>query len=468
MYGTAEQVGLELVCPDCGTRTVVRPLLAESQEPGTEAELPLLHEEYGILEGVIQPAPDSPLVTQVYIPVVCPVCKTRMLATPEQVGQDLVCPDCQTRCRVPPPAVRPIAVEEAPRPREGPDAEYGLVAGVDQPPPGSEAYAEHVAIECPVCHTRLQFTLDRVGQTAVCPDCRVPLVVPPPKKVGWVERSEPHQASSPQEMVGLAALDPPYTRQGPVIEQPPRIERRYLVPSADRPSLPPHPFLTGVLRFPLYRDVLVRWLALSLTALPIAALGLSAAEIAMHGFQGYGAVVAVPMLAVTGFLAALWIAALGASLLVIVSETASGNDRVQQWPEMSFIDWIFDAAFPVNSLALAAVPGAGIAWLDPGNGPVYIGISIFVGFPVVFLSMLERDSCMSPWSTAILRSLWSGRRGWAIFYLETTLGIAAAVGLTIWLSSAVGGAMVLTIPFDLLILILYARLLGRLGCCLQV
>jgi hypothetical protein len=226
--------------------------------------------------------------------------------------------------------------------------------------------------------------------------------------------------------------------------------------------------LTGVLRFPLYRDVLVRWLALSLTALPIAALGLSAAEIAMHGFQGYGAVVAVPMLAVTGFLAALWIAALGASLLVIVSETASGNDRVQQWPEMSFIDWIFDAAFPVNSLALAAVPGAGIAWLDPGNGPVYIGISIFVGFPVVFLSMLERDSCMSPWSTAILRSLWSGRRGWAIFYLETTLGIAAAVGLTIWLSSAVGGAMVLTIPFDLLILILYARLLGRLGCCLQV
>ncbi len=407
---------------------------------------------------------------QVYIPVICPICKTRMLATPEQVGQELVCPDCQTCCRVPPPVERPTVAHQMPRPREGPDAEYGLVAGVDQPPPGSEAYAEHVAIACPVCHTRLHFTLDRVGQMAVCPDCLVPLVVPrpKPKKVGWVERSEPHQTRPPQETVGLAPLDPPYQRQPqtltPVIDGPPKIQRRYLVPSADRPSLPPHPFLTGVFRFPFYPGVLSRWLAISLAAWLIAVLGRSAAELAM---QGYGALVAVPMLAATGFLTALWIAALGSCFLVIVSETASGNDRIQQWPEMNFIDLICDAAFPVNSLALAAVPGAGIAWLDPGNGPLYVGVSIFVGFPVVFLSMLESGSRMSPWSTAILRSLRTGRRGWAIFYLETAVGMAAAVGLTMGLSPTPGDAIVLNIPFDLLILIVYARLLGRLGWYLQ-
>jgi hypothetical protein len=99
---------------------------------------------------------------------------------------------------------------------------------------------------------------------------------------------------------------------------------------------------------------------------------------------------------------------------------------------------------------------------------VYVGISILVGFPVVFLSMLERDSCMSLGSTAILRSLWEGGRGWAIFYLETTLGIAAAVGLAMWLSPTLGDAIFWTIPFDLLILIVYARLLGRLGWYLQV
>jgi uncharacterized CHY-type Zn-finger protein len=436
---------------------------------------PPVAEEYALLEGVIQPAPDSPLVTQVYIPVICGVCKTRMLATPEQVGQELTCPDCQTRCRVPPPAERPASAEETPRPREGPDAEYGLVAGVDQPPPGSEAYAEHVAIECPVCHTRLHFTLDRVGQTAICPDCLVPLVVPQPKKkVGWVERSEPHQTNAPEEtgssedLAGPAAPDPSSKRKRqaptPLIGRPPQIDRRYLVPTADRPSLPPHPFLTGVLRFPFYRGVLVRWLAFWLTALPVAALGLSAAQIAM---QGYGAMVGVPMLAAAGFLAAWWIAALGASFLAVVNETASGNDDIQAWPELNFIDSIFEAVFPINSLAMAAVPGAGIAWLDPANGPIYVAISILAGFPVVFLSMLERGSCMSPWSTAVLQSLWTGRRAWTIFYLETTAGVVAAAGLTVGLSPPLVNAILWTIPLDLVVLIVYARLLGRLGWCLQ-
>jgi DNA-directed RNA polymerase subunit RPC12/RpoP len=458
MYGTAEQVGQELVCPDCGTRAIVRPLAAEPVGTAGQQEMPPVREEYGILEGVIQPAPDSPLVNQVYIPVICEVCKTRMLATPEQVGQELVCPDCQTRCRVRPPAERAAAAEEMPMPREGPDAEYKLAAGVDQPAPGSEAYAEHVGLYCPVCHTRLHFTLDQVGQTAVCPDCRVPLVVPPPKPKPRAYRDE-EQGPADYD-VGQA----PQRTSTPVSGRPRKIDRRYLVPTADRPSLPPHPFLTGVPRFPFYRGVLIRWLAFWLTALPIAALGRFAAEIAM---QGYGAMVGVPLLAATGFFAAWWIAALGASFLAIVNETASGNDQIQVWPELSFIDSIFEAAFVVNSMAVAAVPGAGVAWLDPGHGPLYVGISIFAGFPVVFLSMLERDSCMLPWSPAVLQSLWTGRRVWTIFYLETTVAITAAVGLTMELPFPPVEAILWTIPLDLVVMTVYARLLGRLGWCLQ-
>jgi hypothetical protein len=333
------------------------------------------------------------------------------------------------------------------------------VAGVDQPPPGSEAYAEHVAIECPVCHTRLHFTLDRVGQMAVCPDCLVPLVVPRPKPKPPAYQDG---AEGPVDYDVGQALRQKLT---PVIDRPPKIEPRYLVSTADRPSLPPHPFLTGVFGFPFYPGVLSRWLALSLTAPLIANLVISGVKTATQGYLA--AVIGVCMMAAAGFLAVFWLAALGSIFLVIVSETASGNARIQQWPEMNFIDLIFDAAFPVNSLALAAVPGAGIAWLDPGNGPLYVGISILVGFPVILLSMLESGSCMSPWSTAILRSLRTDRRGWAIFYLETAAGIAAAVGLTMGLYPTLGDAIALTIPFDLLILIVYARLLGRLGWYLQ-
>ena len=116
------------------------------------------------------------------------------------------------------------------------------------------------------------------------------------------------------------------------------------------------------------------------------------------------------------------------------------------------------------------MPGAGIAWLDPRNGPVYLGMTMLVGFPVLFLSMLERDSCVMPWSSAILKSLWTGRRAWTIFYLESTAGIAATIGLTLGLSRLlgnVGDAILWTAPFDLVVLIFYARLLGRLGWCLE-
>jgi hypothetical protein len=98
---------------------------------------------------------------------------------------------------------------------------------------------------------------------------------------------------------------------------------------------------------------------------------------------------------------------------------------------------------------------------------VYVGISIFAGFPVVFLSMLERNSCMAPWSPAVLQSLWTGRRVWTIFYLETTVAIAAAVGLAMKLPFPPVEAILWSIPFDLVVLTIYARLLGRLGWCLQ-
>ena len=317
------------------------------------------HEEYGILEGVIQPVPDSPLVNQVYIPVICPVCKTRMLATPEQVGQELVCPDCQTRCPVPPPAERPAAAEEAPKARQGPDAEYGLVAGVDQPPPGSEAYAEHVAVECPVCHTRLHFTLDQVGQTAVCPDCLVPLVVPRPKpkppayvefEQGPVDYDVAGKGDSPH-LCRRRLLIGPRKPSGGIWSLPPTARRCRPIHS-----------LTGVLRFPFYPGVWPRWLMFSLTALPIAALGLFAAELAM---QGYGGLVAVFLLAATGFLATLWIAALGSELPGDCQRDGirKRSHRAVAGNDFHRLDLRRGVCGQQPGPGRGA--GAGIAWLDP-------------------------------------------------------------------------------------------------------
>ena len=59
--------------------------------------------------------------------------------------------------------------------------------------------------------------------------------------VGWVERSEPHQETAERQVVGLAALDPPYNYNFP--ENAPRTQSGgfcfFLPPSALRPP----PFL---------------------------------------------------------------------------------------------------------------------------------------------------------------------------------------------------------------------------------
>ena len=79
-----------------------------------------------------------------------------------------------------------------------------------------------------------------------------------------------------------------------------------------------------------------------------------------------------------------------------------------------------------------------------------------------------RGSCTSPWSTAILRSLWAGRQGWTIFYLETGVGITAAAesfDVAVPQSERGDGLDHSLRPADP---DLYARLLGRLGWYLQV
>ena len=103
MYATEDQVGQEMACPDCGTMVTVR---RPAEAPDKDTPQPNLAEEYPLYPGGGQPPPSAREVYQAYIPVVCPVCKTRMLATQEQVGQPLVCPDCDTPTVVPPPAAK--------------------------------------------------------------------------------------------------------------------------------------------------------------------------------------------------------------------------------------------------------------------------------------------------------------------------------------------------------------------------
>ena len=99
MYGTVEQVGQKLTCPDCGTASVVPPPRAVAKATAAPAAVDVypLASEAGPTAGAPRASEQS------YVAVICHRCGTRLLATLDQVGDTLLCPDCGMANIVPPP-----------------------------------------------------------------------------------------------------------------------------------------------------------------------------------------------------------------------------------------------------------------------------------------------------------------------------------------------------------------------------
>ena len=117
LYGTPDQVGKHILCPDCYTPVEVPPPKARASKPTATHSV---DDEYALQVDVDQPAREAVSQEEPPIPVVCSLCRTRMHATPDQVGEMITCPDCGTPMVVPRP-------ETTPKPgREGTAAgEYG-------------------------------------------------------------------------------------------------------------------------------------------------------------------------------------------------------------------------------------------------------------------------------------------------------------------------------------------------------
>jgi DNA-directed RNA polymerase subunit M/transcription elongation factor TFIIS len=101
LYGTPDQIGQSLKCPDCGKLTVLtRPVDAS----GSKTPKAMEGEQYELMED--EPPPklgDTTLPSTQFIAVHCKVCDTLMQARVDQVGQKLTCPDCGKQTVVPPP-----------------------------------------------------------------------------------------------------------------------------------------------------------------------------------------------------------------------------------------------------------------------------------------------------------------------------------------------------------------------------
>lgn len=408
MYALPDDVGKNVKCPDCGTKTPVpRPTVVKAKRMPTALE----GEQYELWDADTAPLPSEMLAAQpAYIAMECRMCQTLFYGTPEQVGKELACPDCGTKHVVPPPKA-PIKPNH-----------------------------------------RLVDEDEEIGLDESSPPPEPPVVAAPPRRLLLYEA----EAEQERERNFRAA------RHGK--------KRAWQVDAQGRPVMPRFPLISGIVPFLWSPGVPVRWALLSVVAMiavVLGALGVGAIGTGSSRVEvGMGAIAGVCFFIIGCITAAFWLAAFASIVLAIVVESSEGNHRIHQWPPPNPVEWLPEMIYIVVAGFVCLFPGWLLARLVPGTAEV--GVLLVAGgavlaLPIVILSQLEFDSPFAVVSSHVLASVVRCPLSWLLFYAEVALVAAICMATTFYLATLAPGAMPLLVPLYVAALIVSARLLGRLS-----
>lgn len=155
--------------------------------------------------------------------------------------------------------------------------------------------------------------------------------------------------------------------------------------------------------------------------------------------------------------------------LVIVDSTAAGMDEIP-WPDEPFLDWLWKPPFLLGLISIWAIVSGGILFLlAPALTETWPGliavlfVAIWIFFPVSLYSSLSGHSVLYVLYWPLLRRL--GRRIPELVLLYLLTAPLLAGGLWLFRQALTGGIWWLFLADVLLpaMLLVYARLLGRLG-----
>lgn len=555
-----DQVGKEIVCPECETKIVVPAdigvkLDVAAQKPTLQVPS-ILDSRFQIAQDGVyglrdSAAPDGKTHGDL-IPFHCKLCNTLMYAPEDQVGQELTCPDCETKTVVPPKA-SPIVRG----PIGAPDLsgfEGGAIFGVSGDAPPARSKEPLVPVVCSLCGTRMYARESEIGGRKICPDCgraneikAVPVtellapedlgesysvneadLVPPPRpSLRFVEDYRLVEGSVDKEHMDLLKANEEEIEQAlqpkkksasksapkrtestdssyrPLMERSLPEKEREEIRGADYPELPKRPYwdrLFVPLRNPwmILRTMLVLALGISTVLLSSMLPGLFIYVGISIGFVLFLSTLAV----------------LSDSCQSLFLWTASGNDspETESWPDFSPASSLAGAIWLFFMLILAATPGAllGTALTDGAvwdemisqmhktpeqleNSPstlsatavltvilvrfFLIGISAGFFFPILYLSCMENGSHFAPFSKQIAGSFLYETGAWLRFYLATFFLAFTAGALHIlsqisfWLEWEKPIDFVFFVVCNVVIgtyvALIYFRLLGRFAWVLE-
>lgn len=225
------------------------------------------------------------------------------------------------------------------------------------------------------------------------------------------------------------------------------------------------PFLSTI-TFPWYPETMFCWVMLSAGCAAVMLLFVSAnwcwATGGVMSRAGYA--LGFPL----GWLSIFTFSYLAACSTAIISETAAGSDRVSGWPDPDWRDWFWTMMRYAPAVGAAAAAAYGVGLLAQLTNESYrwpaIGVTMLLLTPIFILSTLDSGAVMTLLTPLITGSLVRRWWAWLRFY---AMCFALAV---FWPGTLLAGyslqpfyAAAVTAPLMAAVLLIYARLLGRLA-----
>jgi hypothetical protein len=240
-------------------------------------------------------------------------------------------------------------------------------------------------------------------------------------------------------------------------------KRRGLVRHYVTPDPPRWTFLSSVFGYPWRGVNLARWAAMAFGLSIAVTLGVKAIEMLgllegdLAGVSPAGLFVAVAAIVMNILVLSFSITTCQAA----IQDTANGHDLPLDGTFPEWDQWVMTLLSWVMVGAAAAAVGFP---LSLAIGPIAFVISFLLLFPILLLSAMECDSFILPYSPPVLRSLGYYLHGWVMFYLVSTgLFALAAFGVEEGYRRVPGLVLLLSGPVLAALLMIYARLIGRLA-----
>ncbi len=287
-----------------------------------------------------------------FVTVVCKVCETRLDEEPAPEARESFCPICHSVVIIPAagtPAPRGPVFRTDPNlegyavlPLDGPEAEERMKKAQDV-----------ILVVCPICRARLHAAPRKEAYQIQCHDCREPVRVP--------SRSE-HRAKAKKEAIPdrREAIEPVPVQ---ATEAPDRRYSSWYLQAQSQIRREPDPrppdslYFDSTFTFPWERDLVLRWVYLSLGLSVFSLLGSLLLSMYLASTGG-GISMAMAFFALPLVWIGIWTLSYAASLaMAIITDTANGNRTIINWAEQNWRDWVITMAYAQYLVAVAALGG---------------------------------------------------------------------------------------------------------------